>query len=116
LLDIALGALGATGSILADCQRFLDRLLEINSTRVENDLRERVLESRRRLEARVRSLLQDVQLSAERAFGRAKAAQTAGAESVTRESARIARLEQAARALLSKEKSDATAAAGQSHE
>lgn len=92
-LDAILGIFGATRPILADAGRLLDWLLEMNSARVESDLNDRVLESRRQLEATLRQLLQEVLTSAQRALARAKLTQTGGAQAVQQELARIARLE-----------------------
>jgi hypothetical protein len=51
--------------VLRDCVTYLQQLLESNSARVANDLTERVLESRRSLEAEVRSVLDRAASSAE---------------------------------------------------
>lgn len=95
-LDVAFWVLGTSRPIVEDAMRFLDWLLEMNASRVESDLSERVLESRRRLEARIRSLLQEVRTSAERALVRARSAQRAGAGAVDQQLAQLARLERAA--------------------
>jgi len=50
----------------------VERLLQTNATRVMNDLDERVLESRRRLEGEVQEYLRAVYASAERALQRAR--------------------------------------------
>jgi hypothetical protein len=67
-----------------DAQAFLRRLLESNSARVANDLTDRVLESRRQLEAEVRDILDRATTSAGRALERARAAQERGADGVVR--------------------------------
>jgi hypothetical protein len=94
LTDLALGAVGAYGSIERDSIAFLDHLLETNSTRVQSDVNERVLESRHRLEADIRGLLRDVSHVAERALSHARAAREAGASAVESALARMAVLEQ----------------------
>jgi hypothetical protein len=70
------------GSIERDGIAFVERLLEVNSTRVQSDVNERVLESRHRLEADIRPLLRDVAHVAERALAHARAAQRSGAAGV----------------------------------
>lgn len=109
-LDVALGAVGASRLIVAYAVRFLDWLLEMNSTRVESDPNERVLESRRSLEAEVRVLLQEVRTSAEQALVRGKSTQAAGARAVEQELARIPLLERALRELAPSSTADAASA------
>ncbi len=72
-----------------DAQAFLERLLESNSARVANDLTDRVVESRRRLEAEIRSILDRAAASAERALARARSSQQEGAAAIERELARL---------------------------
>ena len=71
---------------------YLERLLEANSARAKNDFLERVLESRRGLEAEVRRRLQDVAAAAERAVEQARRTQEAGAAAVQARVDAIARL------------------------
>jgi len=80
--DLVLGGLGLRGGIVRDAQEFLDQLLEVNSSRVQNDVDERVRESRKKLEAGIRELLREASAIAERALARARAAQAAGAPGV----------------------------------
>jgi GTPase SAR1 family protein len=82
LADLVLGVLGASGGVIADTQVFLDHLLQTNSSRVQNDVEERVSESRRRLEREIRRILRDVSEIAERALGHARTAQMAGENAV----------------------------------
>ncbi len=72
----------------------LDHLLEVNSTRVQSDVNERVLESRHRLEANIRGLLRDVSHVAEQALNHARAAREAGAAAVEAALAKMTALEQ----------------------
>jgi predicted GTPase len=72
-----------------DATEYLRTLLEHNGTRLVNDLDERVLESRRRMEWEIRERLRERLDSAIRALGRAKARQGAGAAAVEAELARI---------------------------
>lgn len=73
---------------------YLEQLLQINSTRVHNDIDDRVADSGRRLEAEVRQLLQQLLASAERALQRATLARSEGAARVTDD---IRRLEAASK-------------------
>jgi GTP-binding protein EngB required for normal cell division len=61
---------------------YLRELLAMNATRVQNDFDERVLESRRVLEAEIRSMLVSAVSSGERALDRARVTQSAGAAAV----------------------------------
>ena len=92
--DFALGAVGAYDSIERDAISFLDHLLEVNSTRVQSDVNERVLESRHHLEADIRGLLRDVSHVAERALSHARAARESGAPAVESALAGLSSLEQ----------------------
>jgi GTP-binding protein EngB required for normal cell division len=65
-----------------DAAAYLGRLLEVNSARIANDFQERVLQSRRALEAGVRRRLHDAVASAERAVEQGRRAQAAGAAAV----------------------------------
>ena len=72
---------------------YLTQLLDINSTRVRNDLDDRMLESTRRLAGEIRLLLQDLVASAERSLVRARAAHAIGATNVAAEIGRLSALE-----------------------
>lgn len=98
-LDVLLGALGARGLIRRDADRFLVRLLAMNAARVQNDIEQRLSESRRRLEAEIRLLLRDVRVLAAQALERARRAQEAGAAAVETELARLDRYRAAIAAL-----------------
>lgn len=89
LADIALGALGATQLIWNDAHAFLAWLVEMNSTRVESDLIERVRESAKQLERTVRELLRDVHLGAERALERTRVIVAQGRDTAQQEVARL---------------------------
>jgi GTP-binding protein EngB required for normal cell division len=95
--DLLLGIFGAYGTIVGDAQKFLNQLLETNSTRVQNDVDDRVLESRRRLESEIRRALADVSGVADRALAHARAVQVAGAPAVD---LALSRLEAAKREVL----------------
>jgi hypothetical protein len=68
--------------ITAASTRYLRDLLFVNACRVEGDLAQRVRESRRGLEARIRSALDQAARSAEQAAERARAVRTEGAARV----------------------------------
>jgi hypothetical protein len=64
-------------------------LLDVNSHRTYEDLRERVAESRRRLEADLRGRLTRLSESATRALARASELQRLGADAVHQEDSRL---------------------------
>jgi hypothetical protein len=72
-----------------DAAAYLERLLSSNSARIQNDLIERVRESRRRLEAEIRSRLSEAVQSAVSALQRAKARRAEGEASVAAELLRL---------------------------
>jgi len=80
--DLLLGGLGWRAGIVHDAQDFLDQLLEVNSSRVQSDVDERVRESRKKLEAEIKGVLREASVIADRALARARAAQAAGAPGV----------------------------------
>lgn len=73
-----------------DAAAYLKRLLEMNSKLVENDLTERILESRRRLEGEIHALLRSVISTAQRVLNRARLVHAGGTSAVE---AAIARLD-----------------------
>ncbi len=93
IADLVLGAIRAHSVIDAAAHDFLDLLLETNSERVRNDLEKRVTESRRHLEAEIRSVLRELSAVAERALARARTAHAAGAPSVESSLKRLAGIE-----------------------
>ena len=78
IFDLVLGVLGAWGGIVTDAREFLDQLLEVNSSRVQSDVDERVCESRKKLEAEINTVLREASATADRALARARTAQAAG--------------------------------------
>jgi GTPase SAR1 family protein len=76
-------------SVEKEVAEYLERLLSANAMRVQSDFEDRVLESRRRLEAEIRSSLKEVYRSAERALERASARKAAGSEAVRQEIVRF---------------------------
>jgi GTP-binding protein EngB required for normal cell division len=95
--DFLLGLFGAYGSIVEEAREFLNQLLKTNSTRVQNDVDDRVMESRRRLEAEIRHSLSDVSGMATRALARAREVRAAGAQAVEQA---LSKLEAARREVL----------------
>jgi hypothetical protein len=83
----------------ANAHAVLERLLSSNASRVQNDLIDRVRESRRKLEAEIRGRLSGALRSATAAFERARSKQAAGAESVRNEVGRLDALRARAEAL-----------------
>lgn len=75
--------------VSAEGDRVLERLLSSNSARAQNDLVDRVRESRRKLEAEIRGRLSEALSSATAALERAQERQAAGAESVREELERL---------------------------
>lgn len=70
-------------------QEFLRRLLETNASRVENDLKQRLYDSRQRLESEIRAVLAEAIHTAERAMERARLVQAEGHEAVRTVLARL---------------------------
>ena len=96
LLDLVRSERARRSAICRDALAYLRSLFEMNSTLVQNDLAERVLESRRALEGELRTLLASVKESAEEALALARSAHAAGAEAVE---ANLIRLETARSAI-----------------
>jgi hypothetical protein len=82
LADIVLGIARAFRIIEHDAQEFLDYLMDMNSTRVQSDIVDRVQESRGQLEVEIRKLLHEVNRIAVRALEHARAAKAEGASAV----------------------------------
>jgi len=92
--DICLGLLGLRSYIDMDARRFLDWLFEVNSSRVQNDILNRIEESRNRLEGDIRRLLHEVSRIAEQALARAKRVRDEGAPAIDTALGRLDGLEQ----------------------
>jgi|HubBroStandDraft_1064217.scaffolds.fasta_scaffold50894_1 hypothetical protein len=89
LADLILSFVGARWTIRNEAQRFLTRLLETNSTRVQSDVLNRVQESRGRLETEIRKLLHQVSRIAEQALDRARRVHEEGSPAVETELRRL---------------------------
>jgi len=111
LADVFLGSAQAYSAIEKDAWAFLDRLLEMNSTRVQSDLVNRVQESRGQLEVEMRKLLHEVIRVAERALERARVKRVEGAEAVEAELARLDGIERELKTLV-ESKGDSAAGGG----
>ena len=70
--DIFLPLVGARNVITNEGREFLRHLLEINSARIQNDVLNRIQDSRGRLEAEIRRLLHEISRIAEQALDRAR--------------------------------------------
>jgi hypothetical protein len=80
--DVFLGLVGAFGVIQRDAEEFLEHLMDMNSTRVQSDVIQRVEESRGQLEAEIRKLLHEISRIAEQALDHARATRAEGASVV----------------------------------
>ena len=100
LADVFLPLLGGRKMITNDAREFLRHLLETNSARVQNDVLNRIQESRDRLEVEIRKLLHEVSRIAEQALGRARKVKEEGTPAVQAALERLDRLEMDVSALL----------------
>jgi hypothetical protein len=91
----------AQKAIVREVGRYLERLITTNASRLIYDLRERIVESRRQLEAQIRASLREVYASAERALERARASPASGAQAVRQQLDRIDDLHRRCEALRS---------------
>jgi GTP-binding protein EngB required for normal cell division len=87
--DLVLGGMGIRGHIVHGARAFLDQLLEVNASRVQSDVDERLRESRKKLEREIRALLRDASGVVDRALARARAARAAGTPAVQAACARL---------------------------
>ena len=98
--DLVLGGLGIRDGIVGDAREFLDQLLEVNASRVQSDVDERLRESRKRLETEVKAVLREASATADRALARARTAQAAGIPGIQGELARLSFAERAILAMI----------------
>lgn len=99
LADFVLGFVGGGKLIERDATRFLDWLFEVNSSRVQSDVLNRVQESRGRLEAEIRKLLHEISRVAEQALVNARRARDEGTPAVERSLTLLSSLENEIRSL-----------------
>jgi hypothetical protein len=100
LADVIFGVMHAYAIIEKDAWAFLDYLMEMNSTRVQSDVVNRVQESRSHLEAEIRKLLHEVTRIAERALDRARVTKEEGASAVETALSRLEQIENSLRGLV----------------
>ena len=93
LADVVLPLVGARKLITNDAREFLRHLLEVNSSRVQNDVLNRIQESRDRLEVEIRKLLHEISRIAEQALDRARKIKEEGTPAVRSAIERLDRLE-----------------------
>ena len=100
LADVILPLVGARKMITKEAREFLQHLLETNSARVQNDVLNRIQESRGRLEAEIRKLLHEVSRIAEQALDWARKVKEEGTPAVQSAIERLNRFEQEVSALV----------------
>ncbi|HWA96007.1 MAG TPA: dynamin family protein [Terracidiphilus sp.] len=100
LADVCLPLIGARKVITNEAREFLRHLLETNSARVQNDVLNRIQESRDRLEVEIRKLLHEIGRVAEQALERARRIKEDGTPAVQAAIERLHRLEIAVDALI----------------
>ena len=100
LADVILGMVHAYSVIQKDAFEFFEYLLEMNSSRVQADLMDRVEESQNQLEAEIRKLLHEVTRIATSALEHAREAKSRGALAVEAKLKHIASVEKEIHALV----------------
>ncbi|MGC9157721.1 MAG: dynamin family protein [Terracidiphilus sp.] len=100
IADVFLPFLGRRKVITNEAREFLRYLLEVNSARVQNDVLNRIQESRGRLEAEIRKLLHEVSRIAEQALERARKVKEEGTSAVQSAMERLDRFERDVAALV----------------
>jgi Dynamin family len=102
LADVFIGLIGAHGVIEKESAEFLDYLMEMNSSRVQADVMERVQGSQAQLEGAIRKLLHEVTRIAADALEHAREVRGGGAAVVEEKLARISEAEQEVQVLMGK--------------
>ena len=100
LVDVVLGLIGAFSVIQKDAMEFFEYLLEMNSSRVQSDVMDRLEESQGQLEAEIRKLLHAVTRIATSALDHAREAKSRGAAAVEEKLERIDEVERKIHVLL----------------
>jgi len=103
--DAILGLFGARSVIAERAKDFLAYLLEMNSSRVQSDLLDRVEESQGQLEAEIRALLHQITRMATVALEHAREAKNRGTAAVEEKLLRIARAGKEIHSLVANQKS-----------
>jgi GTPase SAR1 family protein len=111
--DVFLGIVQAYAAIEKRAWAFLDYLMEMNSTRVQSDVVNRIQESRGQLEVEIRKLLHEVTRIAERALDRARTARAEGSSGVEAALARLNRAEAVLRSVSESVQTDRPIASGE---
>ena len=93
LADVFLPLVGQRRVITNEAREFLRYLLEVNSARVQNDVFNRIQESRGYLEVEIRKLLHEISRFAEQALERARRVKEEGTPAVQSAVERLNRLE-----------------------
>ena len=99
LADALLPLLGGRKVITNEAREFLRHLLETNSARIQNDVLNRIQESRDRLEVEIRKLLHEISRIAEQALDRARKVKEEGTPAIQSAVERLNRLEREVLAL-----------------
>ena len=99
IADVFLGFAHAYGVIANEAKAFLAHLMDMNSTRVQSDVLNRVQESRGLLQVEIRKLLHEVTRIAEHALQRARTAKSEGASAVQSALGQLDRIESSLRIL-----------------
>jgi len=97
--DLVTGVLGFRRRIVHDGMEFADMLLEVNSSRVQSDVDDRIRASRKELEAEIKGVLNEATAIAERALEHARTTQVAGTPAVEASLARLNAVESEVRSL-----------------
>jgi GTP-binding protein EngB required for normal cell division len=100
LADVLLPLVGARRVITKESREFLEHLLEVNSSRVQNDVLNRIQDSRGRLEAEIRRLLHEISRIAQQALDRARKVKEEGTPAVQSAVERLSGLEREVLALV----------------
>jgi ribosome biogenesis GTPase A len=100
LADVFLPLVGTRKVITNEAREFLRHLLQVNSSRVQNDVLNRIQDSRGRLEAEIRKLLHEISRIAEQALDRARKVKEEGTPAVQSAVGRLNRLERDVSALV----------------
>ena len=100
LADVLLPLVGARRVITKESREFLKHLLEVNSSRVQNDVLNRIQDSRGRLEAEIRRLLHEISRIAQQALDRARKVKEDGTPAVQSAVERLSGLEREVLALV----------------
>jgi peptidoglycan hydrolase CwlO-like protein len=91
---------GGRKLIANEGREFLRHLLEVNSSRVQNDVLNRIQDSRGRLEAEIRKLLHEISRIAEKALDQARKVKEEGTPAVQTAIERLNLLEREVLALV----------------